>query len=425
MKKSILSVFLAGMAVLAVRAVPVASSPAEPETFRPTVKVGLAKELTLKNAMDSKLWDKMPKYALMHYVTELAHISKAPAEGAYVRYLYNDTDFFVRVDMVDSDVMTGAFQNQDHHYIQGDLIEVFIKPQNDSYYWEIYGLPNKFFTRFYFPSKGTLSLPSGFGPTDVKIGVDSKGMLDLEELEREVDEKTVLVSIMAVNNEVGTIEPFGEIKNIVKRKNSPALFHIDAVQAFGKLPLNVKKIGADLMSVSSHKIHGPKGVGALFIKNGTKLSPRIFGGGQEKDIRPGTEPMPAIAGFAGAVEELNIRNSLEKMTALRDEFVNDLRAIDGVIINSPDDALPYIVNVSLSGLRSETVLNLMSQMGIYVSSGSACAKGHKSHVLTAMGLDDSIIDSSLRVSLSRFTTKEELQYFIEGVNKALTTIMKR
>ena len=259
----------------------------------------------------------------------------------------------------------------------------------------------------------------------VKIRVDGKGMLDLDELEREVDEKTVLVSIMAVNNEVGTIEPFGEIKSIVRRKNSPALIHIDAVQAFGKLPLNVKKIGVDLMSISSHKIHGPKGVGALFIKNGTRLSPRIFGGGQEKDIRPGTEPMPAIAGFAGAVEELNIKSSLEKMTALRDDFVNNLRAIDGVIINSPDDALPYIVNVSLTGLRSETVLNLLSQMGIYVSSGSACAKGHKSHVLTAMGLDNNIIDSSLRVSLSRFTAKEELDYFIEGIKKALNTIMKR
>ena len=197
------------------------------------------------------------------------------------------------------------------------------------------------------------------------------------------------------------------------------------MQAFGKLPLNMKKLGADLLSVSSHKIHGPKGVGALYIRNGTKLSPRVFGGGQEKDIRPGTEPMPAIAGFAGAVEELNIKNSLDRMTALRDEFVNNLRAIDGVIINSPDDALPYIVNVSLTGLRSETVLNLMSGMGIYVSSGSACAKGHKSHVLTAMGLDNNVIDSSLRVSLSRFTTKEELDYFIEGVNKALSTIMKR
>lgn len=259
----------------------------------------------------------------------------------------------------------------------------------------------------------------------VKIGVDSKGMLDLSQLEREVDEKTVLVSIMAVNNEVGTIEPFAEIKNIVKRKNSPALIHVDAVQAFGKLPLNMKKLGADLLSVSSHKIHGPKGVGALYIRNGTKLSPRIFGGGQEKDIRPGTEPMPAIAGFAGAIEELNIKNSLDRITALRDEFVNNLRAIDGVIINSPDDALPYIVNISLEGLRSETVLNLLSQMGIYVSSGSACAKGHKSHVLTAMGLEGNVIDSSLRVSLSRFTTKEELDYFIEGIKKAMTTIMKR
>ncbi len=259
----------------------------------------------------------------------------------------------------------------------------------------------------------------------VKIPVDSKGLVDMDILEKEIDEKTILVSIMAVNNEVGTIEPVGEIRNIVKRKNSPAIIHIDAVQAFGKLPLNMKKLGADLLSISSHKVHGPKGVGALFIKNGTKLSPRVFGGGQEKDIRPGTEPMPAIAGFAGAVGELKIKDSLEKITALRDEFVNNLRAIDGVIINSPDNALPYIVNVSLTGLRSETVLNLLSGMGIYVSSGSACAKGHKSHVLTAMSLDNNIIDSSLRVSLSRFTTKEELDYFIEGVNKALKTIMKR
>ena len=259
----------------------------------------------------------------------------------------------------------------------------------------------------------------------VKIPVDSKGLIDMSILEKEIDEKTILVSIMAVNNEVGTIEPVDEIRNIVRRKNSPAIIHVDAVQAFGKLPLNMKKLGADLLSISSHKVHGPKGVGALFIKNGTKLSPRVFGGGQEKDIRPGTEPMPAIAGFAGAVSELKIKDSLEKITALRDEFVNNLRAIDGVIINSPDDALPYIVNVSLTGLRSETVLNLLSGMGIYVSSGSACAKGHKSHVLTAMALDNSIIDSSLRVSLSRFTTKEELDYFIEGVNKALKTIMKR
>ena len=174
MKKSILSAFLAGLTTLAASALPVVSTPPDPETFRPTVKVGLVKDFSLKNAMDSKLWNQVPKYNLMHYVTELAHINKIPAEGAYVRYLCSDTEFFVRVDMVDSDVMTGATQDQDHHYIQGDVLEVFIKPANDSYYWEIYGLPNKHYTRFYFPSKGTLSMPSGFGPTDVKIGVDSR-----------------------------------------------------------------------------------------------------------------------------------------------------------------------------------------------------------------------------------------------------------
>lgn len=263
------------------------------------------------------------------------------------------------------------------------------------------------------------------GFTVVKIPTDKKGLIDLEAIENEIDEKTVLVSIMAVNNEVGAIEPVDKIKNIIKRKNSPAVFHIDAVQAYGKMPLNVKKLGADLMSISSHKIHGPKGAGALFVKNGTKLTPNALGGGQERDLRPGTEPMVAIAGFFGAVEELNVSKSLAYVTELRDSFAQKLRAIPGVSINSSDDALPYIVNLSLEGLRSETVLNLLSAMGIYISSGSACAKGHKSYVLTAMGLSDRQIDSSLRVSLSRFTKEEELDYFITGIEKAMTTIMKR
>lgn len=265
----------------------------------------------------------------------------------------------------------------------------------------------------------------GEGFSVVKIPTDKTGLIDLEILENEIDEKTVLVSIMAVNNEVGSIQPTDKIKAIIKRKNSPAVFHIDAVQAYGKLPLNVKKLGADLMSISSHKIHGPKGAGALFVKNGTKLTPNISGGGQERDIRPGTEPMVAIAGFYGAVEELNVTTALTQVTKLRDEFALKLRAIDGVSINSSDDALPYIVNISLEGLRSETVLNLLSSMGIYISSGSACAKGHKSYVLTAMGLSDRQIDSSLRVSLSRFTTQQELDYFITGIEKAMNTIMKR
>lgn len=259
----------------------------------------------------------------------------------------------------------------------------------------------------------------------IRIPTDKKGFVDFGELENAVNEKTVLVSIMAVNNEVGTIQSVEEISKIVKRKGAPALIHVDAVQAFGKIPLTPKKWGIDLMTVSSHKIHGPKGVGALFIKEGTKLSPVAAGGGQERDIRPGTEPMPAIAGFFGAVEELKVKEALVKMTVLRDYLATKLAKRDFVTVNSPENALPYIVNLSLKGLRSETVLNLLSDMEIYVSSGSACSKGHKSPVLTAMGLDDALIDSSLRVSMSRFTTKEQLDYFLQGIDTAHKVIRKK
>lgn len=259
----------------------------------------------------------------------------------------------------------------------------------------------------------------------IRITTDKKGFIDLSELESAVNDKTILISIMAVNNEVGTIQPIEELSKIVKRKSSPALIHVDAVQAFGKIPLTPKKWGIDFMTVSSHKIHGPKGTGALFVKEGTKLSPVAAGGGQEKDIRPGTEPMPAIAGFYGAMQELRIKESLTKVTELRDYLVGELNKRDFVTINSPENALPYIVNLSLNGLRSETVLNLLSDMEIYVSSGSACSKGHKSPVLTAMGLEDALIDSSLRVSLSRFTNKEQLDYFLKGIDTAVKVIRKK
>ncbi len=259
----------------------------------------------------------------------------------------------------------------------------------------------------------------------IRIGTDAYGEIDFDALTDAINEKTILVSIMAVNNEVGTVQPVDKIASVIKRKNSPALFHIDAVQAFGKITLNVKKLGADLMTVSSHKIHGPKGVGALFIKKGTKLSPVAVGGGQERDIRPGTEPMPAIAGFMGAVEELTVKSSLEKITELRDGFLRELLKREAIVINSPDSALPYIINISLPGYRSETLLNFLSDSGIYVSSGSACAKGHKSHVLTAMKLSDRLIDSSLRISLSRFTTREELDFFLNTLDRAMKVIMKK
>lgn len=259
----------------------------------------------------------------------------------------------------------------------------------------------------------------------VRLKTDSFGRVSKEDLYEAIDEKTVLVSMMYVNNEVGAIEPVEEIRKAVRFKNSPALIHVDAVQAFGKLPINVRTLGADLVTVSSHKIHGPKGVGAIYIRDGVKLQSVAVGGGQERDIRPGTEAIPNIAGFLGAVESLTVKESLQKITELRDSFQEKLRSVEGITVNSPDDALPYIVNLSLNKLNSETVLNFMSGMGIYVSSGSACSKGHKSPVLTAMGLSDEIINSSIRVSLSRYTTKEELDLFVEASEKALKTLAKR
>ena len=263
------------------------------------------------------------------------------------------------------------------------------------------------------------------GFTVVRLPVDRFGVVPVEEIENAVDESTVLVSMMAVNNELGSVEPVEALSRIVKEKHSPALIHVDAVQAFGKLPLNVKKLGIDLMSVSAHKIHGTKGAGALFVKDSLHLAPHIFGGGQEKNVRPGTEPLPAIAAFFGAAEELDIKKSLPAVTALRDGFVKKLSALDGVVINSGADALPYIVNISLPGRPAEAVLNFLSSKGIYVSSGSACAKGHRSPTLTAAGLESERVNSSLRISLSRFTTADELDFCLEGIEEALRAIRKK
>ncbi len=263
------------------------------------------------------------------------------------------------------------------------------------------------------------------GFTVVRLPVDRFGVVPVEEIENAVDESTVLVSMMAVNNELGSVEPVEALSRIVKEKHSPALIHVDAVQAFGKLPLNVKKLGIDLMSVSAHKIHGTKGAGALFVKDSVHLAPHIFGGGQEKNVRPGTEPLPAIAAFFGAAQELDIKKSLPAVTALRDGFVKKLSALDGVVINSGADALPYIVNISLPGRPAEAVLNFLSSRGIYVSSGSACAKGRRSPTLTAAGLESERVNSSLRISLSRFTTADELDFCLEGIEEALRAIRKK
>ncbi len=259
----------------------------------------------------------------------------------------------------------------------------------------------------------------------VRLNVDKNGHFDERQLYAAVNTSTSLISIMAVNNEVGTIEAIEKIKSAVRKYNAPALIHCDAVQAFGKIPLKPHALGIDLMTVSSHKIHGPKGAGALFINKGSRLATTVFGGGQEKGIRPGTEPLPAIAGFGAAADAIkDIDVNLRIATSQRDYLVSRLSEIEGVIINSPADALPYVTNISVSGIPSEVLLNYLSEMGIYISSGSACSKGHKSRVLTEMGLDSQRINSAVRISISRYTTKQEIDYFIQGVESARKTMRR-
>lgn len=257
----------------------------------------------------------------------------------------------------------------------------------------------------------------------IKLKVDSYGRINERELYSAVNSNTILITMMLVNNEVGTIMPVQAAKRAAMMARSPALIHCDAVQAFGKMPIKPALLGVDLMTISSHKIHGPKGVGALYIRKGVKIKPVTTGGEQEQQknnnnlsIRPGTEAMPAIAGFAAAARALpDPKKELEHITMLRDYMVSKLTELDGVVVNSPPDALPYVTNVSVIGIKSEPMLNFLSDRGICVSSGSACSKGKKSHVLLQMGLDRKRLDSPLRISFSRFTTVQEIDALITGI----------
>ena len=231
--------------------------------------------------------------------------------------------------------------------------------------------------------------------------------------------------MMYVNNEVGSIQPVEFAKRAVVHSGANALIHCDAVQAFGKIQLKPYNMGVDLMSISSHKIHGPKGAGALFVKKGTRLVQHTYGGLQESKIRPGTEPVPAIAGFGAAAAAIpDYRESLRYSTELRDYMVAKLKTIEGVRINSPENALPYITNISVEGIPSEVMLNYLSGIGIYISSGSACSKGHKSRVLKAMNLSEDVIGTALRISTSVFTTKEEIDMLIGGISSARQTMRR-
>ncbi len=252
-----------------------------------------------------------------------------------------------------------------------------------------------------------------------------KNGFDIKDFESAIDDKTILVSVMMTNNETGLMLPVSKIPAIIKRKASPALFHIDAVQGFGKENINVSSLKCDLMSLSAHKIHGPKGVGALFVRKCVRILPRTFGGKQENKIRPGTEALPLIGALGVAVSEINVHKNREKICELNTYLRQKLTAFDDIIINSPDDASPYILNFSAMGIRSETMLHHLSGFGVYVSSGSACSKGGKSHVLSALKLNDDLADSAIRVSFSKESTKEDVDALLEALEAGLNTLQRK
>lgn len=260
----------------------------------------------------------------------------------------------------------------------------------------------------------------------VRLPVDEQGRVKEEDLFAAVTKDTILVSMMYVNNEVGSIQPIKAAKAAVKKAGAPAYIHCDCVQAFGKLNVSAKELGVDLISVSSHKIHGPKGIGALYVRKGIRLVPYILGGGQEDNVRSGTQAMPNIVGFGTAVAAIgNPLRTTAKVKELRDSLVSRLEPLGGVEFNSGKDALPYILNLSLTGIPSEVLRNFLSEKGIYVSTGSACSKGHRSPVLTAMNLDPNTIDSAIRISFSKFNTAEEVDYLFACLKEAKETLKKR
>ena len=254
---------------------------------------------------------------------------------------------------------------------------------------------------------------------------DGFGKISPQEISRCITADTVLVSMMLINNEIGSIQPIAEAAAAIKRAGAPALLHCDAVQGFGKLDIKPAALGIDLMTASGHKIHAPKGIGFLYIKKGVHISPTIFGGGQQNGIRPGTEPVPAIAALSAAVKALPDTKTQLAATGELWEYAKDSLLKTGFVeINSPDDALPYVLNVSVPGYRSETLLHFLEAKNIYVSSGSACAKGDFSPTLTAMGLSKARIDSALRISFSRFNTKDDIDRLCEVLSTAVEKLRR-
>lgn len=262
------------------------------------------------------------------------------------------------------------------------------------------------------------------------LPVDEKGCIRLEDLERAITGETILVSIMHTNNEIGSLQPIAEAGALIKRMNPRILFHVDAVQGYGKFRIHPKKLKIDLMSVSGHKIHGPKGVGFLYVDEKVKIKPILFGGGQQGGIRSGTENVPGIAGMAKAIEMIysDLDREVIRLYDIKKAFVSGLQKLEGITINGcPDEGgAPHIVSVSVSGVRSEVLLHALEDKGIYVSAGSACSakKPQPSATLQAIGVDKELLASTIRFSFSVFTTMEEIQYTLQEMYDIIPLLRK-
>jgi len=273
------------------------------------------------------------------------------------------------------------------------------------------------------------------------IPVDPTGKIMKDKLYNAINEETQIVSLMYVNNEIGSVQDIEEIAREIKAIKKDIIFHVDAVQAFGKYRIYPKRMGIDLLSISGHKIHGPKGIGALYVSDSIRLKPIVFGGGHQRGLRSGTENVSGIAGLGQAVREIyeDFENKINRMYELKQLLIKELSRLDGVVINGlPAECTndcgiehikktaPHIVSVSIEGVRSEVLLHALEERGVYVSAGSACSSHHPqpSATLTAIGVPKILLDSTIRISMSEMTTEEEVNYAIEQI-KALLPVLRR
>lgn len=260
----------------------------------------------------------------------------------------------------------------------------------------------------------------------VKVSPNSNGIIDVNDIIEKIDENTFLISMMAVNNETGYILPVKETIKIAKKINPNIIFHCDAVQAYMKMPFNVKEFGADIVSISAHKIHALKGTGVIYIKKGIRVSPSNLGGGQENGLRAGTEAVQNIVSFGAAVEELEntIKTRYSYVCELRTYFMDKIKNIDYINLNSKGDTSPYIINISVLNIKSEIMLHFLEEKNIYISTGSACSKGKKSEVLKAFALEDNFIDTALRISFNSENTKSDIDKLLFCINEGYEKLIK-